>query len=94
MVEKKVADIVVRPRRQVTIPRKVCEQLGIRPGDVLELTVEGSAIVARPKKAVALKALKEIQRAFQRSGVTEAELLEAGRRVRQQLARERYGASG
>lgn len=94
MVEKKVADIVVRPRRQVTIPREVCEQLGIRPGDVLELTVEGSAIVARPKKAVALKALKEIQQAFQRSGVTEAELLEVGRRVRQQLARERYGARG
>ena len=91
MTEKKVADIVLRPKRQVTLPKEICDHLGIGPGDVLELTVEDSTIVARPRKMVALEALKEIQQAFRRSGITEEELQKAGRWVRQEVARERYG---
>ncbi len=92
MTEKKVANVVLRPKRQVTLPKEICNQLGIGPGDVLELTVEDSTIIARPRKMVALESLKEIQQAFQRSGITEEELQKAGRRVRQEVARERYGA--
>ena len=92
MVEKKVIDVVLRPKRQVTLPGKVCEQLGIEPGDILELAVEGSALVAKPKKAVALEALREIREAFKRSGSTEEELQETGRRARQEVTRERYAA--
>jgi AbrB family looped-hinge helix DNA binding protein len=92
MTEKKAADVVIRPKRQVTLPKKVCDQLDISPGDVLEVTVEGSTIIARPRKVAALEALKEIQQAFQRSGIIEEEIQEAGRRVRQEVARERYSA--
>lgn len=91
MTEKKVADIVLRPKRQVTLPKEICDQLGIGPGDVLELTVEDSTLVARPRKMVALEALREIQQAFQRSGITEEELQEAGRRIRQEVASEHHG---
>lgn len=84
--------MVLRPKRQVTLPKGICNQLGIEPGDVLELLVEDSALIARPRKSVALEALKEIQRAFQRSGITEEDLQEAGRRVRQEIAKERYSA--
>lgn len=91
MTEKKVADIVLRPKRQVTLPREICDQLGIVPGDVLEMTVEDSVIIARPRKTAALEALKEIQQAFQRSGLTEKELQEEGRRIRQEVTGERYG---
>ncbi len=92
MTEKKAADVVLRPKRQVTLPREICEQLGIGPGDVLELTVEDATLIARPRKTAALEALKEIQQAFQRSGITGEELQKAGRRIRQEVARERYGA--
>ena len=92
MTEKKVMDAVLRPKRQLTLPRGVCEQLGIGPGDVLELSLEGDTLVARPRKKAALEALREIQQAFERSGVTEEELKEAGRRVRQEIARERDSA--
>lgn len=92
MSNKRVADVVLRPKRQVTLPKKICTQLGIEPGDVLELLVENSALIAKPRKSVALEALKEIQQAFQRSGITEEELQEAGRSVRQEIARERYSA--
>ncbi len=92
MTEKKLADVVLRPKRQVTLPKGICDQLGIGPGDVLELTIEDSVIIARPRKTVALEALKEIRKAFQRSGVTEEEIQKAVRRIRQEVARERYGA--
>ena len=91
MTAKKVADIVLRPKRQVTLPKEICDQLGIGPGDVLEMTVEDSTIIARPRKTVALEALKEIQQAFRRSGLTGEELQKTGRRVRQEVAKERYG---
>lgn len=88
MDEKKARDVVLRPKRQLTLPRDVCEQMGIGPGDVLELSVEGSALVAKPKKAAALEALREIREAFKRSGVTEEELQETGRRMRQEVVRQ------
>ncbi|MDO8578569.1 MAG: AbrB/MazE/SpoVT family DNA-binding domain-containing protein [Dehalococcoidales bacterium] len=92
MSEKKAADVVLRPKRQVTLPRDICNQLGIEPGDVLELLVEDSNLIAKPRKSAALEALKEIQQAFQRSGITEEKLQEAGRRARQEIAKERYSA--
>jgi AbrB family looped-hinge helix DNA binding protein len=92
MKKKNPSDVVLRPKRQVTLPREVCEQLGIQPGDILEVTVEDCALIARPRKAAALEALKEIQQAFERSGVTEQELHKAGTRIRSEVAGERYGA--
>jgi len=88
---RSTADVVLRPKRQVTLPREVCERLGIGPGDVLELAVEDSVLVARPRKTVALQALKEIQEAFRRSGVTEADLQKTGRRARREVSAGRYG---
>ena len=92
MTEKRVIEIVLRPKRQMTLPKEVCEELKIGPGDILELSLEGSVLTARPKKAVALEALKEIREAFKRSGITEKELTEAGRQVRQKVTRGRYAA--
>ena len=91
MSGRKVSDIVIRPKRQVTLPKDICDELGIDTGDVLELTVENSVITARPRKMAALQSLKEIQQAFSRSGMAEEEVLNAGRRIREELARERYG---
>ena len=46
---------------------------------------------AAERRTRALAALDEIRRAFAASGVTEAELQAEGRRIREQLSRERYG---
>lgn len=93
MAEKKT-NVVLRPKRQITIPRSICDQLGIKPGDSLELTVEGSVLKAEPRKRRALDALKEIHAAFERSGVTEEELLEEGRKTRRETTREGSGRTG
>jgi AbrB family looped-hinge helix DNA binding protein len=83
-------DIVIRDKRQITLPRKICEQLGVEPGDRLSLYVEGSKLVAKPKKSVALNALQELQRIFQASDISEKELLKTARRMRGSLVRKMY----
>jgi AbrB family looped-hinge helix DNA binding protein len=88
MAETKDKDVVLRPKRQVTIPRKVCERLGLKTGDILELTVENSNLVAKPRKTRSLEALREIQRTFHKSGISEEDLHETGKRVRQEIVRE------
>jgi AbrB family looped-hinge helix DNA binding protein len=82
MKQRGTIDVTVRPKRQITIPREICEELGIGPGDRLELVLNGSMLIAKPKKTIALEALREIREAFQRSGITEEELQEAGRQLR------------
>jgi AbrB family looped-hinge helix DNA binding protein len=92
MIKGKKADVVIRPKRQVTIPRDICDKLGVRTGDVLELSVEDSVLVAKPRKNISLESLKEIRKAFQLAGITEKELKEEGRRVRSEIAGERHGS--
>lgn len=73
---------VLRPKRQLTIPGEICERLGIEPGDALELSLEDTTLVAKPRKSIALDTLREIQEAFKRSGITEEELLEETYKIR------------
>lgn len=82
-------DVVIRPKRQVTIPKDICDQLGIGPGDILELVVEESVLKATPKKRKALDALNEIREAFTRYGISEEELLKEARGTRREIAFER-----
>lgn len=71
----KSVSVVVRPKRQVTLPRELCEKLKIGVGDVLEFSLKDSAPVAKPKKAAALEALRRIQEAFKRSGIVVSQLV-------------------
>lgn len=91
MSEPLPRETVLRPRRQVTLPARVCEALGLQTGDRLELALTEDGVLLRPKKNAALRALREIHRAFAEAGVTEEELLEEGRRVREHLNRKYYG---
>ena len=84
-------DVVVRQRRQITLPADIYEKLGLDVGDRLELRLEGDTVIARAKKTIALNALEEIRRSFAESGMTEEELQQAGRTIRSQIIRERYG---
>jgi AbrB family looped-hinge helix DNA binding protein len=83
--------IVLRDKRQLTLPRDICEQLGIEPGDKLTVYVEDGALVAKPNKTIALEALRELRESFKNSGITLKELLANGRRIRKELVKEYYG---
>ena len=39
-------------RRQVVIPKELCEELGLREGDFVEVTSTHGAVVIKPKKLV------------------------------------------
>jgi AbrB family looped-hinge helix DNA binding protein len=91
VAEIKKADVVLRPKRQVTLPREICDLLGIGPGDTLELTVENSILIGRSRKKIALDSLREIQEAAKRSGVSEEEFQKSGKEIRRELVRELYG---
>lgn len=88
-----MARAVLRPRRQITLPRDVCRQLGIDIGDQVDLSVADGMLVVTPSRKLALDALAEIQSAFARSGIPEDELQRAAREARTELIRERYGRS-
>lgn len=82
MSENDLIDVSLRPKRQITLPVKICEKLGLEYGDKLELKIEGSYLIAKPKKNIALEALNEIRDAFKKSGISEKELHESAENVR------------
>jgi antitoxin component of MazEF toxin-antitoxin module len=82
--------VVLRPRRQLTLPGDVCRALGIQPGDRLVVEVKNEVLIARPQSRVALAALDAIRKAFAESGVSEEQLLESGRQIRDELFAEKY----
>lgn len=82
--------IALREKRQITLPASVCEELGLEPGDQLEVDVEDGSLVIRPARKAALDALKEIQRAFASAGLTEQEWQDEARNTREELVRERW----
>jgi AbrB family looped-hinge helix DNA binding protein len=90
MKVKEAANIVIRPKRQITLPREFCKKLDINPGDRLEMTVEGNRLIATPMKSLAVNAVREIRETFGRLGITENELQDTGRKVRKESGRKRY----
>jgi AbrB family looped-hinge helix DNA binding protein len=81
----------IRERRQVTLPADVCRELGLEVGDSLSVELLDGSIKLTPDRKRFLDALSAIQQAFQKSGITEEELLEEGKRVRREITRELYG---
>jgi AbrB family looped-hinge helix DNA binding protein len=39
-------------RRQVVIPKQICDELGLREGDFVEVTSDAGKVVIKPKKLV------------------------------------------
>jgi AbrB family looped-hinge helix DNA binding protein len=39
-------------RRQVVIPKDICDELGLREGDFVEVTREESVVIIKPKRVV------------------------------------------
>ena len=39
-------------RRQVVIPKNICEQLSLQEGDFVEVDLRGNAVLIKPKKLI------------------------------------------
>ncbi len=47
--------VKVRTNRQVTIPKVIFEELGLREGDFVEVALQGERIIITPKRLVDLE---------------------------------------
>lgn len=83
--------INIRERRQVTLPKKVLDQLLVGQGDRLVVKVVDQNLIATPVKNQTLLTLKAIQQAFKKAKITEAELQKSGEMIRKELGNEFYG---
>src|SRR3989337_841537 len=81
----------VQEKGQVTLPRAVRKKLNLKKGDLVTFVETPEGIVIKPAAVVANEALDEIGRALQAKGVTLDDLLERGREIRGELAKEKYG---
>lgn len=46
--------VKIRTNRQITIPKRIFDELGLREGDFIQIAIEGSRIVLVPKRLVDL----------------------------------------
>ena len=84
-------NVTLRHRRQMTLPADVCEFLGIREGDQMELVVEEEGrLLLIPRKTLAIASLQEIQQVFAVSGISEEEVQQAGKQARKHLFQNKY----
>lgn len=79
----------MQDKGQVTIPVQLRRKYGLKKGDILTFIETENGILIAPRKVVAMKALDMIGEALKEQGVTLEDLMENGRKIRQeQLARD------
>jgi AbrB family looped-hinge helix DNA binding protein len=81
----------VQEKGQVTLPRAVRERLKLKKGDLVTFLETPEGIVIKPAAIVVNEALDEIGQALKAKGIKLEDLLERGREIRADLAREKYG---
>lgn len=82
---------VVQAKGQVTIPAKIRKKLGLRKGDLVAFVETEQGALITPQEVIAMGALDRIGEALKERGISLAELIESGRKIRGQLLREEYG---
>jgi bifunctional DNA-binding transcriptional regulator/antitoxin component of YhaV-PrlF toxin-antitoxin module len=82
----------VRQRGQVTFSPLLLAKMGIGVGDRLVAKVQNNQVVLKPQKQVALDALKELQKIIQESGISEKEMQDNARKIRQEFYLKNYAS--
>ena len=57
--------VKITRNRQVTLPKSLCQELGLEEGDYVEIVREGDHLVLRPKKLVDKTLQEKKERLFQ-----------------------------
>ncbi len=83
----------VQEKGQVTLPVEVRKKLGLKKGDLVAFVETPDGILITPQEVVAMKALDRIGKALKEKGLSLEELMESGREIRAQIAKEKYGLS-
>ena len=81
----------VQEKGQVTLPVAVRDQLGIKKGDLVSVTVTPTGALITPQATIAANDVEEMRRILAAQGYSLDELIESGREIRGELLREMYG---
>jgi antitoxin PrlF len=81
----------MQEKGQVTIPAEIREKLGLEKGDLVAFVETEQGVVISPQEVVAMKALDRLGEMLKEKGITLEELIEDGREIRGEIAKEKYG---
>ena len=76
---------------QVTIPQEVRTKLNLKKGDLVTFVETNEGFVIKPASIVVNELLDEIGEVLRAKGVTLEQWMERGRKIRGDIAREKYG---
>jgi antitoxin PrlF len=81
----------VQEKGQVTIPTEIRKKLGLKRGDLVAVVETPEGIFITPQQVVATKALDSIGDILKEQGLSLAEVISSGRKLRTDILHETYG---
>jgi AbrB family looped-hinge helix DNA binding protein len=81
----------IQEKGRVTLPAELRRRLGLKKGDLVEVTETMNGILITPQAVVATQALAETGEALREQGLTLEDMIERGREIRGRLFEEQYG---
>ncbi|OGY17566.1 MAG: hypothetical protein A2784_05190 [Candidatus Chisholmbacteria bacterium RIFCSPHIGHO2_01_FULL_48_12] len=86
-----ITTTTLRPKRQVTIPQLLAQQLNWQIGDQLIFETKNKQLVVLNQNQAAQDTLDAIRKSLQSSGISLKEFLKDSRKIRKEIVREKYG---
>ena len=84
----------VQEKGQVTLPAELRRKLGLKKGDLVAVTSTEEGVLITPQEVISTKALDKLGAMLKEKGITLDELIESGRDIRGQIAKEKYNLTG
>jgi len=80
----------VQEKGQVTIPVEIRRKWGLEKGDLVAFVETEEGVLITPQEVIAMRALDRLGEMLKERGITLEELIESGREIRGEIAREKY----
>ena len=80
----------IKPRGQLTIPKRIREMSHLEEGQIVSIIPVGDAVIITPKRLELDEAMREIRRILKASGLTVEDILQGLKEEREKLYQETY----
>lgn len=80
----------VQEKGQVTIPVEIRRKWELGKGDLVAFVETEEGVLIRPQEIIAMRALDRLGEMLKEKGITLEELVESGREIRGEIAKEKY----
>ena len=83
----------VQEKGQVTLPAELRRKLGLKRGDLVAVADTEDGLLITPQEVLAMRALDRVGEALRQRGLSLDDLIESGRDIRAEIAKEKYDVS-